>query len=160
MKDAIRKLLDEVSTKVVGVTFNNKDGTSRQAILKKCSEMGMKTLELVREPTNKFDRNAVRVEAVFHKGTVTKNVQIGYISNRDRQCLSCGSLCRLPAGKVVTVCPDCGSTELFREGLATVLSRAIDNGTGYKCEVLQYTGGPQQDGSTKTRGVNVKIFKV
>ncbi len=46
-------------TKVVGVTFTNSDGTSRQSIIEKCV-IGERLL-LVREPDNPIDRSAVRV---------------------------------------------------------------------------------------------------
>ena len=46
-------------TKVVGVSHNNEDGTSRQAIVRCCREG--ESLLLQREPNNQFDANAVRV---------------------------------------------------------------------------------------------------
>ncbi len=52
-------------TKVVGVTHENKDGTSRQAILYNMKEYGNyekgDTLELVHEKDNPVDTNAVMV---------------------------------------------------------------------------------------------------
>lgn len=46
-------------TKVTGVTYKNDDGSSRQTILGKCSNG--ETVDLIREPNNPHDRNAVKV---------------------------------------------------------------------------------------------------
>lgn len=61
--------LKNVKLKVVGVTFNNPDGTSRQEILSKLNTNSLVMLE--REPDNKFDKNAVKVVTMFG--------QVGYI---------------------------------------------------------------------------------
>lgn len=45
--------------KVVGESFNNDDGTSRQAIIRRCQEG--ETIKLVRDPDNKYDPNAIKV---------------------------------------------------------------------------------------------------
>lgn len=56
--------------RVAGVTYSNADGSSRQAII---DTMTIDTpVQLVPEPTNKFDPNAL---AVFIPG----NKQIGYV---------------------------------------------------------------------------------
>jgi hypothetical protein len=46
-------------TKVVGVSYENKDGTSRQSIIERCRPGEI--LRLVREPDNPHDTNAVKV---------------------------------------------------------------------------------------------------
>ncbi len=62
----------EFQTKVVGVTFENADGASRQSIISRCG-IG-EDIELVREPDNPHDANAV---AVTRRRT---GEQIGYLS--------------------------------------------------------------------------------
>jgi hypothetical protein len=57
-------------TKVVGVTHRNADGSSRQKIIHNCS-VGDR-LELVREPDNHRDSNAIKV--------CWQGEQLGYIS--------------------------------------------------------------------------------
>jgi hypothetical protein len=64
-----------VDLKVVGVTFANEDGTSRRAIIQEMVPMFEKGykhgIDLVREPENKFDPNAIKV--------IADGMQIGYI---------------------------------------------------------------------------------
>lgn len=48
----------KIRTKVVGVTFPNPDGTSRQDIIKRCCRKHSELLAR-REPTNRFDPNAI-----------------------------------------------------------------------------------------------------
>lgn len=62
-------MIKNVKLKVVGVTFTNEDGTSRQAIIGELKAGDNITIR--REPTNKYDTNAIMVLA--DKG------QIGYI---------------------------------------------------------------------------------
>ena len=57
-------------TKVVGVTKTNSDGTNRQDILSWCAKG---VVDLVREPSNPFDENAIKVV------TREEGEQIGYI---------------------------------------------------------------------------------
>lgn len=57
--------------RVVGVSFPNDDGTSRQENLSKVGKLSLITL--VREPKNKFDSNAVAVYA--------DKKQVGYLGN-------------------------------------------------------------------------------
>lgn len=53
------KKIENVRLKVVGVTFNNEDGTSRQEIISKVKKNTM--IILVREPHNRHDKNAIAV---------------------------------------------------------------------------------------------------
>lgn len=62
-------MIKNVKLKVVGVTFNNDDGTSRQDIIKGLTISSPLTLR--REPTNRFDTNAIAVWA--------SDKQVGYI---------------------------------------------------------------------------------
>lgn len=70
--------LKNVKFKVVGVTFANEDGSSRQAIIK--SMANNSPVRLKREPTNIYDKNAV---AVFYM-----DQQIGYIGKQFAQILA------------------------------------------------------------------------
>lgn len=63
-------MIKNVKLKVVGVTFTNEDGVSRQNIIAGLKDNSM--IILRREPTNRYDTNAV---AVF-----TEDGQVGYIS--------------------------------------------------------------------------------
>lgn len=58
-------------TKVVGVTMANPNGTNRQVIIRRC--IPSERLVLLREPTNAYDHNAIKV-------CRTNGDQIGYIS--------------------------------------------------------------------------------
>lgn len=72
---------DNIKTKVVGVLAVNEDGTSRQDIIKKYLAPRM-LLDLLREPDNAYDPNAI---AVFIKNknlsSVDKSLKIGYLSS-------------------------------------------------------------------------------
>ena len=59
-----------IAFNVVGVTFLNDDGSSRQSIISNCKRDD--EIRLVREPENKFDKNAI---AIFHKLG-----QVGYVA--------------------------------------------------------------------------------
>lgn len=61
------------SLKVVGVSFANENGTSRQDIIRQC-RIGDKA-QLVREPDNPYSKNGDAVKVLTADG------QIGYISN-------------------------------------------------------------------------------
>lgn len=66
-------------TKVVGVSFNNTDGVSRQKILRRLLEIPKEpiAISLKREPENPVDRNAIQVVvAVTNKGIAT----LGYLN--------------------------------------------------------------------------------
>ena len=63
--------INKYNVKVVGVTFNNTDGKSRQEIIRKC-RVG-EVVHLIREPKNTFDKNAIAV-------LTEREEQIGYIS--------------------------------------------------------------------------------
>lgn len=65
----MKSMIKNVKLKVVGVTFVNEDGTSRQDIIKELKSND--SIILRREPTNRYDTNAV---AIF-----TKYGQVGYI---------------------------------------------------------------------------------
>lgn len=56
---------------IAGESFNNDDGSSRQKIIKRCSQGDL--LDLRREPDNPYDANAVAVFTATGK-------QVGYLS--------------------------------------------------------------------------------
>ena len=58
-------------TKIVGVTYQNPDGTKRQKFIKKC-RVG-ESLELVRDPKNRYDPRAIEVQRM-------NGEQLGYLS--------------------------------------------------------------------------------
>ena len=62
-------MIKNVKLKVVGVTFTNEDGVSRQSIIKKLAQCD--TITIRREPTNRYDTNAIMV--------LTDKGQVGYI---------------------------------------------------------------------------------
>ncbi len=57
-------LSSSLHTKVVGVTFDNDDGTNRQDILEKI-KTGDKTISLKRDPNNAYDKNAIEVHSNY-----------------------------------------------------------------------------------------------
>lgn len=61
--------IENVTLKVVGVTFKNDDGTSRRDIILNMNKTADVWLE--REPDNQYDPNAIKV--------MTHDGQIGYI---------------------------------------------------------------------------------
>ena len=59
---------NEINTKVVGVTFDNKDGVNRQEVIKTL-KVGQ-PLNITAEPDNPFDTNCQKVETL-------ESIQIG-----------------------------------------------------------------------------------
>jgi hypothetical protein len=70
--------IKEVIFKVVGVSFKNEDGTSRQEIISKMTNES--NILLVREPQNLYDTNAVAIYADMK--------QIGYVGKEYAGLLS------------------------------------------------------------------------
>ena len=60
--------------RVVGVTHKNEDGTSRQEIIRNCSEG--ESIRLVPEPDNRYDQYAIKV-------CRANGEQLGYIDSAD-----------------------------------------------------------------------------
>ena len=63
-------------TKVVGVSHKNDDGTSRQKLIRRLKEG--EQLDVLRDPDNKYDRNAIVVCAKF--GILRRRKQLGFLS--------------------------------------------------------------------------------
>ena len=77
--------IQNVDLKVVGVTFKNEDGSSRKDHILTLAERfkGRESeikVDLVREPTNQYDINAIKVIAEDH--------QIGYIGKEYASIMS------------------------------------------------------------------------
>lgn len=143
---------DIIRSKIVGVTFGDKlpSGESeRQWVLGKMAQFEIVNLELVRDPENQYDKDAIGVYAML-PGFGKK--QVGHIRNSDRLCVECGLEYSKNAG--VTVCEKC-SKDLARNGLATELTYWIDQGYEYVADVLEYTGG-----NGRTRGCNIEIRRI
>ena len=75
-------------TKIVGTTFEG-----RQELLARCRDQGVRDLELVPDPLNRYDPYAVAIEARINdeSGNPT-NIRLGFLSNSDRICSDCGTL--------------------------------------------------------------------
>ena len=71
-------MIQNVKINIVGVTFKNDDGTSRQDIIKKLDNNSIIFLE--REPNNKYDKNAIKVCSLLG--------QIGYIGKDYAEIIS------------------------------------------------------------------------
>lgn len=68
-------------SKIAGVTAKNQDGRSRQTCIRTFCKPGM-PLILRREPTNKFDKNAIAVWIKARMLLIFSNeLQIGYINS-------------------------------------------------------------------------------
>lgn len=77
-----------VHTKIVGTTFEG-----RQDLLAECKLQGVTELRLVPDPHNRFDCNAIAIEAnITDRNDSTQTVRLGYLSNSDRVCSDCGQL--------------------------------------------------------------------
>lgn len=72
---------DGFYTKVVGVSYKNPDGSSRQEIIKEYAAEN-KIILLIREPKNKNDTNAVAVYLEYGFLFSYKKYQIGYLDSQ------------------------------------------------------------------------------
>lgn len=155
----------EIRTKVVGVTMGD-EADVRQLAIKTIGEHFDPDkrwfLDLVPEPDNAFDRDALRV---MTEVPGMGRVQLGFVSNSEITCGFCGA--NFPThpkekvnGKLEKVenCPTCGSTELKRDGLATKMCKLMrqDPTANYFGEVLSVTGGTEDK---PTSGLNFAIRK-
>lgn len=68
------EFVKEFNTKLVGVTFKNDDGSSRQELLSLTAKGD--NVFLIREPNNKYDKYAIAVKNNFDD-------QLGYLSSSD-----------------------------------------------------------------------------
>jgi len=66
-------------TKIAGTSHTNPDGTSRQKLIKKLKEGA--SLDLVREPDNPYDKNAIKI-------CNKKGKQLGYIGRELAETLA------------------------------------------------------------------------
>lgn len=98
-------------TKVVGVTFKNRDGSDRQNSLRHAQVHGIEYMVLEREPRNEYDRNAIKVCFLSRD----RHVHIGYIGNTKQ--------------------------EGDRAGLASRLAPLMDAGYKFSVRPAYYQGG-------------------
>jgi len=70
-------VIKNVTFKVVGVTFNNENGSSRKAYIGQMDKESK--VVLLREPKNKHDKNAI---AVYWMKAPLEAYQIGYIGKQ------------------------------------------------------------------------------
>lgn len=143
------KIPTKFFTKVVGTTFEG-----RQAYIKLAKEAGVTQVNLRREPTNPYDGFAIAADVILPTG---EELQLGYISNKERECNKCGKITPAPRPNREPVCPICGNTgneNFSRDGLATSMAKVMDKGVRYKCSISQFTGG---EAGKCSLGVNVYI---
>ncbi len=149
----------EVRTKIVGVTMGE-DAETRQLAIRTIGEHwdgeARYFLDLVPQPDNPFDADAIRVMAeVPGMG----RVQLGFVSNSACLCGFCGK--DYPSwpkvkGEKVTQCPVCSSDQLRPDGLATKISQLMREqpNENYYGEILSITGGTEDK---PTSGCNFAI---
>jgi len=142
-----------VNTKIVGTTFEG-----RQELLAECRKQDIRELELVRDPMNRYDPNAIGVEArITDESGNPMTIRLGFLSNSDRVCSDCGRLVggalfeksrrlrcpdcdfefgyddpvvsRGPDGVAMMLCPQCG--EDVELGLAKIVSCPGCSGTDF-----------------------------
>jgi len=70
---------EKFNTKIAGVTFKNKDGSSRQRLLRKSDPNEL--LLMKREPENPVDENAIKL-------VKPKGKQLGYIPSKNAETLA------------------------------------------------------------------------
>ncbi|NMC30717.1 MAG: hypothetical protein GYA45_11675 [Pelolinea sp.] len=70
----------KIEAQIVGESYDNEDGTSRQAEIKNFCKPGI-PVKLIREPNNKYDKKAIGVW-VRGKGFLSKehDHQVGYLN--------------------------------------------------------------------------------
>lgn len=86
-----KKLIQIDHSKVVGVSFYNSNGQSRQELLHRLDGYKHNEVRLtaVREPKNIYDSNAIRIDAqTLHNDTYSKTVTIGYVNKLLAKTLS------------------------------------------------------------------------
>src|SRR5271154_3656789 len=67
-----------IRSKIVGVTFDNPDGTSRQVIIDRYCDAGM-TLKVRPEPNNPVQENALGLWVQRHGLFGSRSFQVGYV---------------------------------------------------------------------------------
>ncbi len=82
-----KKRLRTIRSKVVGVTFPNRDGSDRQAIIRRFCRTGM-SLDFRREPHNPHSKNAIGVWVPGRRFLIfPARYQIGYINDELAEAL-------------------------------------------------------------------------
>lgn len=144
------RLNEPIFSRIAGVMMGDKE--LRQESLKILSQhKGAVPLELVPEPTNPYDSDAI---AIFCQVPGKGRVHLGYVPNGKSSCTFCGEqFSRFPQDGM---CPRCGNSDLLREGLAKKLHNwlRVDPTIVMKAEISEVTGGTQDK---KSYGCNIKI---
>jgi hypothetical protein len=149
---------DAIKTKIVGVTMGPKVGgrAARQVYLEKMKAENVRILELVPEPKNEYDPDAIKLMARI----AGMRVHVGYVKNSGRLCSGCGrEYEKIPAQPGIPLaekqnCPEC-NIPLTYSGLASELSTWIREGYGFTAVVLDFTGG-----GGKSCGCNIEIRRL
>lgn len=166
---AVWSKFEAVSTSIAGV-MSGPEASTRQLALSMLKESLAKRIaddpkdkriffDLVPEPDNEFDPDAIQVMAdVPGLG----RTQLGYIRNSDTVCDFCEhAMERFPAKGV---CPKCKRADhVRRDGLATRVAQVMreDPECRFYGEVMQLTGGPQGGGKEdKCFGCNFQVRQV
>lgn len=136
------RLFDQMVTRVAGA-MSGPEWESRQGGLKELREtldQGIHVvLELIPEPENPYDTDAIRVECVLARAG---RVQLGYVKNSNGFC----DLCHKPFERFPKRCPGCRHSDyLRRDGAATRIATALREEPGLQIygEVLEVTGGTE-----------------
>lgn len=146
---------DPIHTKIAGV-MSGVDAAMRQEFLIEIRESQAYDepvyLQLVPEPDNPYDANAIRV---YYDHPELGRAQLGYLKNSTTMCDLCGYFHeRFPSAG----CQRCGDKEhLRRDGVATRIANEMrDDPSAHFYAVLQeITGG----GNGRSFGCNIKILK-
>lgn len=117
-------------TKVVGVTFKNDDGSDRQRIIRDLSRNGLldigSELQLIHEPTNKFDRNCIQVVAM-------NGQQIGTLAKE----------------QAARVAPDMASGRVYKAFVSTLTGGNVGYAYGINIRVEVYEAAKKEAGPAK-----------
>jgi hypothetical protein len=127
----IRRYEQTFRTRIAGVTKQNADGTDRQALIKTL-RLG-ETINLVREPTNPYDKYAI---AVFQ----TSGKQLGYIPAGNRRLADHMDMGGCVSAKIVKIGRASGILGLFFRAFRKPYGCVIEISEGsFSPEVLPYT---------------------
>lgn len=109
-------------------------------------------LDLVPEPTNPHDPDAIRVEFEYAEG---KFFHLGYIPNSDSLCSQCKEVFERHPG----TCPNCGSKQVDRCGTATRIKNELYAGWGVSGKAWAYVSEITGGGEGQSLGCNLEIHR-
>jgi len=157
------EVLTRFSTRIAGVASGEKvthpvtreEVYTRQWYLEMLQDSGIKVVDLIQEPTNSYDENAVAVFVTLPAG----RVQLGYIPNASAVCGSCNKKFNPPIPNTCPVCSQVDPATIFpvdRIGLATKITSWLNNGYKFKARVMSI--GRTSDG--KYLGASLEIERI